>query len=184
MIIACHEPAAITAERDASAPAIADAPHAPPAPSDAGIEAGAPDADETDACVPGEMWEAHVRVRKTLHDPGGMLQGPLELVVPRLGARKTIYFDCGATGGGCGDCTRPSPGSITCELTPTHVRVDIGVDDQGPTFVDVEQRGNAVVAFWTYGRMPYDPGDTEPPTHETKTLVKLPCAVKIRFTRA
>jgi hypothetical protein len=150
---------------------------------DAAVEA---DGADGDACVPGDVWDARIRVRKTWHGAAQMkLQGPLELVVPRAHARKIIYEDCGMTGGGCGDCGKaPVRDGISCERTPSHVHVDIGLDDVGPTYVEIVQRGRFIVAEWTRGGWLGGPG-TGPaaPTRSTRVLLTLPCAVRVRFVR-
>lgn len=177
----CGKAPAITADRAAGgAVVVADA--SQDAPLDAAPDAGDAGAD---ACVAGETWDAKVRWRKTWHaEIGTMLPGPLELVVPRMGARRPIYPDCAMAGGGCGDCSRPpSPDSVSCELTATHVTVDVGVDDVGPTYVEVVQRGDAIVANWTRGGFVGGVGTMVPETKSTDVLLKLPCAVHVRFVR-
>lgn len=152
--------------------------------SDASDASEKPETTPSDACALTETWEAKVVVRKTWHATQRLtLPGPLEVVVPRLHLRKTLYEDCGMTGGGCGDCTKlHDPARISCDLSPDHVRVDVGVDEVGPTFVDLTQRGDALVADWTEGGMV---GLATPPkpTHRTETIATLPCSVKIRFVR-
>ena len=186
LVVACRHDAAITADRDALS--VGDAAEDARPSGNAG-DAGFMDADaadaESDACVPGETWDARVRVRKTWHaDLKMTLPGPLELVIPRLGLQKAIYADCAITGGGCGDCSKPfSADTISCNLTPARVRVDIGIDDVGPTYVEVAQRGDTVVASWTHGAMGGGPGNRPQPTHSIEVLAKLPCAVNVRFVR-
>jgi hypothetical protein len=184
-VASCRKEPVIVAEAADSASISA------PLPSDAGaanvaeVEAATEASDAgSDACAPGETWEARVVVRKTWHaNASMMLQGPLELVVDRIGIRKTIYPDCGITGGGCGDCSKPiDPTRISCDLAPTHARVSIGIDDVGPTSVNVVQRGDAIVAEWTTSPSFDDPPETKP-TSRSETLAKLPCAVTIRFVR-
>lgn len=186
-LVACRHEAPITADRDAAisvADAADDARDLRDASDASLVDADGVDA-EGDGCVPGETWDARVRVRKTWHrDLDMMLPGPLELVIPRLGLQKAIYADCAITGGGCGDCTKPySADMISCNLTPARVRVDIGIDDVGPTYVEVVQRGDTVIALWTHGAMSGGPGNRPPPTHSTEVLAKLPCAVNVRFVR-
>jgi len=176
----CEKAAVITADRAAGgAVVVADASQDAPLDADADADAG------TDACVAGEIWDAKVRWRKTWHaEIGTMLPGPLELVVPRMGVRKPIYPDCAMAGGGCGDCSRPpSPDSVSCELTATHVTVDVGIDDVGPTYVEVVQRGDAIVAKWTRGGFISGANAMAPETKTTDVLVRLPCAVRVRFVR-
>jgi hypothetical protein len=138
-LTACDGPGPIAQDPAPSTPLVvgdARAADAPPAHSiaDAAVDAEA-DAADGDACAPGEVWDARVRVRKTWHDPAQMmLPGPLELVVPRAHVHETLYDDCGMTGGGCGDCSRPpTQEGVSCYRTPARVRVEIGVDDVGPT---------------------------------------------------
>lgn len=177
MLLACKKMAPITADPVDSA-AVAVAAFDAGSVSDSGAVADSAADAGSDACVPGEEWEATVRVRKTWHATLRMnVEGPLELVVPRAGI-KNIYPDCAITGGGCGDCAKPyQPGQISCDLSQAHAKIDIGVDDTGPVFVDVVQRGDVIYADWTYdmGAM----GTSK----KSDVLMKLPCAVKIRFVR-
>jgi len=155
---------------------------------DAGIDSAidaAPDAvgdADTDACVPGDTWDAKIEIKnKWRPDIKMMLPGSLDVVVPRMGARKAIFSDCGMTGGGCGDCTKPYDSTrISCKLDPSRVKIDIGIDDQGPTWVVLEQRGNFIMADWTE-----EPGigGVGTPQKHSEIAITLPCAVKIRFVR-
>jgi hypothetical protein len=182
LVVACRRPEPdIVPER---------APAATSSTGDAAVEASATSADDAsgdapaDACERTETWEARVAVRKTWHaGMKMMLPGPLELLVPGHGIRHTLFEDCGMTGGGCGDCAKPyDPMMISCDLTPTHAQVHIGIDDVGETFVNVVQRGNTIVAEWTEGGMV---GLGTPPTatHSVKVVAALPCSVTVRFVR-
>lgn len=77
---------------------------------------------------------------------------------------------------------RHDPNNISCDLTGARVKVDVGVDDMGPTWVEVFQRGNTIVAEWTLGGI-YDPSSPIKTTKRTDVLLTLPCAVKVRFVR-
>lgn len=185
-LAACKTPAPIAKDTiDAGTMKRADAPDAQADASDASADAEADASDDPDACVPGDTWEAKVRVRNTWHPMVNMtMQGPLEVFIPRTGARATIFQDCGTTGGGCGDCSKPyAPDHISCKLEPGRARVDVGLDDIGPTHVDVVQRGDTVYADWTWGGI-FDPTDPNVGSRkESKVLLKLPCSVKLRFVR-
>lgn len=183
-LVACSKPAPIIADEPARSVAAEDA-GADVQPDAAHADAAAiPDAS-ADACVAGETWDVKVRVRRTWHAGAQMnLQGPLELYVPRLGVRKTLFADCGMTGGGCGDCSKPyDPDVVSCMLAPDRAHVDIGLDEVGPTWVDVVARGDTIVAEWTRGGLLGGPGVTPTSTKSTEVLLVLPCAVHVRFVR-
>jgi hypothetical protein len=146
------------------------------------IDANVIDADDPDACVPGDTWDAKVELTygsdKFL--PKLIVPKTLDVVLLRTKQRKVVYGMCDQTGGGCGDCSK-AHSDMPCTLTPTHVNVVIGTDDFS-TSVNILQRNNAIVADWTTG--PIEPG-TGPNTlsKRSEVLIKLPCAVKIRFVR-
>lgn len=151
----------------------ADAGDAAPPPLDAAADAPA------DACVPGETWDARIELaRGWVPEVRAVTGRSLDLVVPRMGARKTIYGVCALTGGGCGDCAKPwDPAKVSCKLEPARAHVVIGTDDFA-TSVDVVQRGDAVVADWTSEAI-----GAGPRTTRTEVLLKLPCAVKVKLVR-
>jgi hypothetical protein len=139
-----------------------------------------PDADP-DACVPGDTWDARIEQKNRWRpEIKMMLPGSLDVVIPRMGLRKAVYPDCGMTGGGCGDCSKPaSPDRISCDLKSTRVNVQIGIDDVGPTSVTIVQRGDKVFADWSE-----EVGVSGGTARKwTDLVVTLPCAVKIRFVR-
>jgi hypothetical protein len=139
------------------------------------------DANDPDACVPGDTWDA--RVERTYgpsqYMPNVRVNRTLDLVLLHDKRRKTIYPICDQTGGGCGDCSVPGKADpVKCTLKPDSANVEIGTDDFS-TSVLVVQRGQSIVAEWTTGEM----SGAAPPSHRTEVLMKLPCAVKIRFVR-
>ena len=176
-LLSCRSHAAAIVAEDAPSPTVVATDAADVADAAAEAEAAA-----GDACAQSQTWDVRVTVRKTWHASAKMmLPGPLEVVVPRLNLRKTLYEDCGMTGGGCGDCSKPyDPMMISCNLTPTHAEVHIGVDEVGPTYVDVLQRGDTLVAEWTEGGL-VSPGQPSTTTHRTETVTHLPCSVRVRF---
>jgi hypothetical protein len=150
-----------------------------------GVDASA-DADDPDACVPGDTWDAKMEITygPDRYMPKMITQRTLDVVLLRTKQRKTVYPICAQTGGGCGDCSKPhTADGVSCVLTPTHAYVEIGTDDFSTT-VNIVQRGNSIVADWTRGPIAPTPGATGP-TYDKSTdvLIKLPCAVKIRFVR-
>lgn len=169
LVPCCKRQATIAAE-DAVTPVVdAGAMLAVDAPSDAPM-----DVVDPDACVPGDVWDVKIEQKNRWRPEYKIaLPGALEVVVPRMGVRKAIYPDCGMTGGGCGDCTKPyDRARISCKLEPNRVTIDIGIDDVGPTWVVVEQRGNLIMADWS-----------EDGHKRSEVAVMLPCAVKVRFVR-
>ncbi len=143
------------------------------------------DADDSDACVPGETWDAKVEITYGPNRwmPSVVTQKSLDVVLLRTKKRRVIYDLCGENGGGCGDCSKSHSDGVACVLTPQNVHVEIGTDDF-VTSVNILQRGDTIIADWAtevFAPPPAPPGRTV--SHRTEVLIKLPCAVKIRFVR-